>query len=516
MKKEKILLGLPENNSLDKICDMITEIFLSRGMDVEITRKYSKLGILQFLEKNSEYRTLITQEHLEMSRPYDVKELDELTDKFSNLNIIIIISDEHYKTSFMQQLFNLNIYNAVFDKDAYIENLVNLAVTKRSKLNTKCYYGIDTSNDIKQESVNYLVSQDQLDSIISYLSKSDIEDLYSNYEYIISKYDDKQNVYICSKLTDELKEKLKDNHNFKKYDVLVDNKKIKLKPHKSSKSKESTKKEQQKDIIKFIREVEVASSDTKSDSDRKKLVFGILGVEKGVGATNVSVNLSYTLAKKKINTSIIDLDLKDRDIYYHFNKNYEGCLSKLNQTKDFNNIGQIVGDNLVCFSEYWKQDLQIDKNNILNLISYAKRKYEATILDININTLPEETVRAILQQCDKILIVLDQQSNILDRVASNLNLYQAYIGPADLVINKYDNIKYFTEKYIMNYFKQENFFIEIGYCFTIANDNRMIKALATREQAVELSQELKKDFNKIAETYYTSKKKKKFKFFLGG
>lgn len=512
LKKIKVLLGLPDNENLKDICDALKKKILNHGYEAEIAIKYSKIGVLKFLDNYKEYDRAIIQQHLEMSRPYSINELDELTDKFPRLNLIIIIKDEHDKTPFMQELFNSGIYNAVFDRDAYLNTLVALILNGRAKKETKQYYDLENldSNQVLEDKL--IVSQEQLESVLDYLQKSNEEELFNNYDFICSKYNEKQNIYIGSMLSEDLKKKLSDNHNFFKYHCIESNKnKTKQIIDKAIETK-SNKVNKSKDTIKIIKEVKIAS-DYRIDNKETSLVIGIIGVEKGVGGTTTSVNLSYMLAANDYKTMLIDLDLINRDIYYYFCKDYTGCLSEINHVLDFSKIEQKVDENLVCISEYRDKELDIKEEDIINLINYGKQNYRATIIDINLDTLDQELVRSIIQVCDKIILVLDQRSTVLDRVEDNILPYQKFLQKTDLLINQYQNIKYFTDKYILNYFDKERFKIDFGYCFTVSSDRASeMKGLSVRQPGVSYSPILKKEYKQIIHNYYGNKLKK-FKLF---
>lgn len=505
MEKMKILLGLPASDQLKDIVEDLENDFRKRKRDVNITKQYSKIAITKALE-SSQFDTLIVQEYLEKSRPYSANELDVLTDKFADLKVVIIVNDQHYGSDFLRSLFNSGIYTALFDKEAYIEKLTTLSIKGRSKADTKNYYGIEAGFFSHQEKNTDLISQQQLDSLIVYLRNE--EDISEAFEYLIGRHNDTQNVYICSRLPQDIRESLKDNHNFKRYIEVTEPKIVSPKKDKNSKPEKGEK----KDVIKIIKEVEVATQQYK-EANHKNVVIGVVGVEKGVGATNVAVNMAYTLADNNHKACLIDLDFDNRDIYYHFNKNYKGCLAKLNEDIDFEEIGQWVHPNLLCFSEYKSENVEFNKDNLMNMISYGKRKYDAVVLDIHLDSKREELVKQILHQCDKILIVVDQQLNVLDRIPDSLKIYQAYLKPADLVINKYSNIKYFTEKYILNYFNQENFFIDIDHCFTIEPDYRILQALALRKPGVTQSSTIKKDIEHLVNTYFPPHKHNRLNFF---
>lgn len=128
--------------------------------DIEnIFYAHSKYNVRKVCEQEKIDKVLLS-EFLEMRSPYTPEELNRLDDIRDDMVVVPILSNEHYATSFMGKIHASAIYNAIFEKDASIEEVCHiLNGSGRKKREARFYYGIygvmEVSETSKPETQNY-------------------------------------------------------------------------------------------------------------------------------------------------------------------------------------------------------------------------------------------------------------------------------------------------------------------------------------------------------------------------
>lgn len=139
----KILFGFEDsklavNNILSKL--------KSLGIPYEVTKKYSKATIKDFLQNHPDYGVVVLKETVGETK-YTAEELAELADE-RELNIIVVLSSEHKGQPYMQTLYSAGIVNAIFQEGrtggGTVAGIVQLMLQKRSRKEARAYYGIET------------------------------------------------------------------------------------------------------------------------------------------------------------------------------------------------------------------------------------------------------------------------------------------------------------------------------------------------------------------------------------
>jgi hypothetical protein len=345
----KVILGMQYVED-DQFTPQLVSEFNDKGIDVKIIKKYNKRGILKYLQDNSDCDGLILQEYIESLFPVTVDYINTIERDYPNVNIVFIISNEHKQdTNYLANIFNNKIYNVLFESDANVSDIVNLIQNPRQPKVAQSYFNLQSENikeiqDTADEDSNVFtkIPQEQIDSIYSHLiSAKDIEDLYRRYDYVVSKYNEKKNVYIVTQLPCEITEKLEDNLNYQKfYKILqtsnVENlsniplnksnikEKIVIKNKFSSKEpKEKVKIKEKivtKEIIQHVYQPPVEISN--------KLIV-VVNLSKRAGATFVTLNLAKALSELDISTAVIETPL---DKPYIFDT--VGLEQKLEETEE--------------------------------------------------------------------------------------------------------------------------------------------------------------------------------------
>jgi len=139
---KKILLAFPHSKESDEIAEGFRAEFEKWGVHIDISRSFFLLDIEEFLRLNRDCDTLIMKEDLESNNSIGTQYLEKLRYKFPKLKIIYIIANEHYKSSYMERVFNTDIYDCLFYKDASIDNIVYICLNPRSKEEAESYYGL--------------------------------------------------------------------------------------------------------------------------------------------------------------------------------------------------------------------------------------------------------------------------------------------------------------------------------------------------------------------------------------
>ena len=86
-----------------------------------------------------------------------------------NVFILQVIPDVLYGTDYVQGLFNIGLYNAIFDKDSTPEAFVKLIHSGgRSRREAKKYYGITSAAGVKESLLEPAVDPVQM---LKYLCK---------------------------------------------------------------------------------------------------------------------------------------------------------------------------------------------------------------------------------------------------------------------------------------------------------------------------------------------------------
>lgn len=253
----------------------------------------------------------------------------------------------------------------------------------------------------------------------------------------------------------------------------------------------------------------------KIPQDYKK-VIAVIGFE-NCGATTLAVNLSYALSKNKVKTTLIDTDYKRKDIYYHFAKDYFGCLSKVEDSQDCYKLGQTINKFLTVFSEHYDVEFELNKDSLFKLLGQAKRNSDIVVVDISSN-LKKDVIKSLLEFVDNIVIVANQNINKLYRMSKQISLFRESILSAQLVINKYiDRISHLDKDSInKNFFhelkgEKNSFERGINQTFIMRDDfSSILEGLSERQPAICMKEcGFREDINEIANYYYRKETKKR-------
>ena len=266
------------------------------------------------------------------------------------------------------------------------------------------------------------------------------------------------------------------------------------------------------DLSDSIRDKRILSIGNKRRGSKKRsknnVVIVVTSLESS-GKTTVAVNLAHELSSRRIYTIIIDTDVDKKDLYYHFNKDYIGCLSNIGKGNN-QELAKKINKHLKVYSEHRDVECSISNDSIMRLISDSKKTSEVVILDLA-NNLSEEIRKSIFLMADHVLFVTDQRINQINRLSTSMAESLTGVETIDLLINKYTDINFLDKHTILDLIEQreshgeykESNRIEIGNVFSVKNDYASIlRGLAERKPAICMRDNLLHDDFRILSNYY--------------
>lgn len=129
-----------------------------------------------------------------------------------------------------------------------------------------------------------------------------------------------------------------------------------------------------------IRETQIESV-YQIPGDYKKTIV-VLSPESS-GKTTTAINMAWYYAKRGIKTTLIDTDLKKKDIYYSFPIDTAECLSKISSTEDVTKLGIPVHKNLKVYTEHKDVQVSFELYDLVKLITASKRISQVVIVDLD-------------------------------------------------------------------------------------------------------------------------------------
>lgn len=138
------------------------------GYDVNIVCKYSKNSVADFLRQHREFTHVVLKENYNRSKYSDV-ELAELTEE-RDINVIVVLAKSHKGTAYMETLYAAGITGALFMEgngasDATVQNVTDLILHKRKRVDARKYYGMGEKVDIRLNSISDGKLSDLLQSL---------------------------------------------------------------------------------------------------------------------------------------------------------------------------------------------------------------------------------------------------------------------------------------------------------------------------------------------------------------
>jgi hypothetical protein len=219
----KILFALNQDKSRNTEEAIISVYSESNGVDVQYKKEYDLDGVKNAL-LTEHFDMILMNEELERDNTVATTYIDEITDKYPDIRIILLVASYHEKDAYVRKLFNIGVYDIIYAHDINIDRIIELMKEPRTKMQAKEYLGLSDVEDAVVESELRTIPEDQLDSIVSYFMNSDGENYSGIFEHINRQYNEYQMVHLVRNLPLEVKTRLaNDKHElYLKYADRVD------------------------------------------------------------------------------------------------------------------------------------------------------------------------------------------------------------------------------------------------------------------------------------------------------
>lgn len=487
MELKRILVGVKYEH-IEVVKDWLTKHYAGQGVVVDVVSSVPE--VFRALE-NSTYNALIVQEHISVQRTFNIQDFDRLTDEYTSLVIVPLLSDDQRGSGFVKKLYGMGIYSALFG-EVGLEDAVKLISEPRGKQTARAIYGIAAGTkegDFGSTSTSGLTAEG-----IKNLAKkmNDMTDDVALTEYftdLCSAYDDSEIRMIIASLSEHSINILDGNETFGKY----------------YKKEEARVEVKEQVVVKKVTEVKVV---TNVPEDYKK-VIGVLGFEKGVGVTTLAVKMARYYAAKGLKVALIDLDKEYYDCFNRLDLQNAGknmALMTEEGFKDFERIGEQVGMTTVYSDFHRNVFKEIDDNAVLKLIQFAKKQNQVVIVDIDAS-VQIDMRRKVNDLMDETVLVVEQDFGAIERLSMHLNLYS--MSHLDYAINRFnEGIFSLSEKNIGNVLFNEG--VEFNRSFKLPYDEAIRVEQAKRNTLYKDKAERTYDLAvaNLCDYYYMAKKKK--------
>lgn len=227
-----------------------------------------------------------------------VKELDELRTMNENVFILQVIPDVLYGTDYVQGLFNIGLYNAIFDKDSTPEAFVKLIHSGgRSRREAKKYYGITSAAGVKESILEPAVDPVQM---LKYLCNEENGELKERADYVRNRISSEMFATLINNMPEDIAEELK---NIEGYGIffgteLPDGSKIEPKIV-----------EVEKEVVKEVVKKEISFVDVNE-------IIGVVAFTRRAGSSMIAMNLAAQLAQaEELTPTFVQLPGTDSEAY---------------------------------------------------------------------------------------------------------------------------------------------------------------------------------------------------------
>lgn len=142
----KLLLGVADFGEHEE--KMLRRVAQENNLEItSCERRYTKAGIMQYLDDNPDTNVVVLSEAVEGTAPYTASDYESLAERHEKVRVIPILMDERCGTEYVQDVFYSGIYNAIFANDADINMVLRLMFTGRSRKEAKIYYKLRTVDE---------------------------------------------------------------------------------------------------------------------------------------------------------------------------------------------------------------------------------------------------------------------------------------------------------------------------------------------------------------------------------
>lgn len=406
-----ILFGLNQNSD-KKIENQILHKY-KKITEEEFTydSEYYLSGIEKALSEKK-YDVLILREDLENNNQLPVKFLDSISDKYPQLNVILVVNNEHQADKYVIDIFSLGIYNVLYKEDLTLGNVVSMIETSRSKLDTKIYLELDDVSESQEDTVTVEdmleIPENELINIINSLRGATIDNISEMFDDINKQYERRQMLFLVTLLPEEIKASIKEskNENYIKYEI---NPKEEKQPIKIAKP-----------ILKKI-EKEVVQRTVTITKEKiiGTVVIAVAGTISRMGTTHATISIAKFLRDNNFKVATLEYHKVD---HFNFIKN------------NYENIQE--GNNLFIFNDIYFYPY----NEKLNILDVIQEDYNYVILDMG-----------ILHECD-MAEFKRANSRIVVSGAKDWELNEL-----EIILRANDNLTNSRNNYYFNFIDKDGF-----------------------------------------------------------
>lgn len=199
----KVVCGLNnETNILLK--ERLQEAAAEKGLKLQIVSRYRKEGVYQYVMEHPDYQCVILQEVLQSSSPYTAEDAALLTDE-RNIKVILVLNKKHLGNRYMRVLYAAGILDALYEEDAYAEEIAALLLQGRTRKEARKYYGIETADDVEKSL--QIIDEERLKSFLSYMEGGGpFNETLSRYEFVASRMTAAENLHLIKNMSSGLSE----------------------------------------------------------------------------------------------------------------------------------------------------------------------------------------------------------------------------------------------------------------------------------------------------------------------
>ncbi len=147
MQEMEILFGFDDVSFETQV----KKLLASKGVEGKIAARFSKEGIKTYIDNHEDCNTVVLLESTGRAL-YTAEELAQFTDK-RDINVIVVLSDKHLGTEYVQTLYTAGITGAIFQRPgknggAYPSDIATLILQRRTRAAARDYYGISSKIEL--------------------------------------------------------------------------------------------------------------------------------------------------------------------------------------------------------------------------------------------------------------------------------------------------------------------------------------------------------------------------------
>lgn len=425
-------------------------------------KAYYLLDIMKSLNEKK-YEILILSETLEPD--FDPSFIDKLTDKYSDVRVILRMEDKRRGTAYVKKLFAMGSYDCIFQEDFNLENIVDLIENPRNKKSAKEYYGIDDNvlEGIEETLANnnlMKIPDNELEQVLISLNNATSDNIKELFDIAKKTYNFQQITYLISILSCNEDKKvinlLKENDcDISKYEAALE--------EEVSRVEKGTGKTKEKEVTKVIEKIvekvvevekpvekivekpviqkeyvdrEVIKEVFKTPNDYKKVV-AIIGSDRRVGTTTMIELMAKAFTDDNRKVAILDFSKNQNLFERHIFNEEEKSEPLIDLIKGYDKAFKL-NNNCSLYTSAPKEGQSILTSSEMNrAIDITKIENDIVIIDLELEDL--EKVYPLL---DKIIVVISQDLTTTKYFTNTLfnitnNLYLSNLGnKLQFVINK--------------------------------------------------------------------------------